>query len=221
MERDDKKLVEYDPFVMRQFRQDFAGTNLSKVVPAKLLDTINNMYGVTVGKKPGPDRDRPHLMKSDWDFCKYLIFPNVEKDIKTQVLQLDLPIYPYIRTAYSSRTPDELPVLSRWAELPPGFSLPTANYVVCVLYSREQLALEYEKKQYTGEGDKPKFYMSEAADYGIVAIMGTVNPEADPMIPVTMMRNALGMEEGGNSAKLNRDLYMKSAKFWDEHVMVK
>ena len=34
------------------------------------------------------------------------------------------------------------------------------------------------------------------------------------MDPITMMRNALGAEEGGSGVKLNREEYKKSVDFW-------
>lgn len=166
--------IGYDPFVLRQFKPDFKGTNLSKIDAAKMLDLINVKYQEFLNVKEDAKEKPALLLDSQWDFCKYLVFSNPAAEIKSQVAKIDLAIYPYIRTAYSSRTPDELPILSRWAELPPGFSQPTANYVVCVLYTREQLLAEYDKKyaKEVPEGQdkpiKPDFYLPEAVKYGIV-----------------------------------------------------
>lgn len=41
------------------------------------------------------------------------------------------------------------------------------------------------------------------------------------MQPITMMRNALGKEEGGSGVPLNRELYLKSVEFWKKYVLVK
>jgi len=41
------------------------------------------------------------------------------------------------------------------------------------------------------------------------------------MIPVTMMRNALGMEEGGNGQPLDKEEYQKSVDFWSKRAIVK
>ena len=38
------------------------------------------------------------------------------------------------------------------------------------------------------------------------------------MPPITMMRNALGKEEGGSGVKLDRELYKQSVKFWNENA---
>ena len=42
-----------------------------------------------------------------------------------------------------------------------------------------------------------------------------------PMQPITMMRNALGVEEGGSGVGLDRAAYAASVKFWAEHAPLK
>jgi hypothetical protein len=56
---------------------------------------------------------------------------------------ITLDIYPYIRTDYAQRTPSELAILTRFAQLPPGLKA-KKHYVVLVLYSREQLEKEFK-----------------------------------------------------------------------------
>lgn len=41
------------------------------------------------------------------------------------------------------------------------------------------------------------------------------------MDPITMMRNALGKEEGGSGVKLEREKYLESVKYWEKHAIVK
>lgn len=41
-----------------------------------------------------------------------------------------------------------------------------------------------------------------------------------PMQPITMMRNALGKDEGGSGVPLDRDTYMKSVSYWRHRVPV-
>jgi hypothetical protein len=41
-------------------------------------------------------------------------------------------------------------------------------------------------------------------DFGIVSIKPQDEPHETPMDPITMMRNALGKEEGGSGVKLVR-----------------
>ncbi|HET8765644.1 MAG TPA: DUF3228 family protein [Rhodanobacter sp.] len=105
-----------------------------------------------------------------------------------------------LRSGYEARTRAELPVLVRWFE---GVDPPVANYLVVILYNREQLAREHEPI---------------AADWGIVGCLYTMEPEEIPMAPITMMRNALGVEEGGSGVPLDREAYRRSAEFWEHHA---
>ena len=41
-----------------------------------------------------------------------------------------------------------------------------------------------------------------------------------PMQPITMLRNALGKEEGGSGVPLDRDKYNASVAYWSEHAVV-
>jgi hypothetical protein len=38
------------------------------------------------------------------------------------------------------------------------------------------------------------------------------------MEPITMMRNALGKEQGGSGVPLDAALYRRSAEFWSKHA---
>ena len=105
-----------------------------------------------------------------------------------------------LRTAYEARTKDELPVLVRWFE---GIEAPVANYLIVILYSREQLAKEG---------------VPIDADWGIVGCLYTDEPEEIPMAPITMMRNALGVDEGGSGVPLDREAYRRSVEFWERNA---
>lgn len=105
-----------------------------------------------------------------------------------------------LRSAYEARTPEELPVLTRWFE---GLKPPRAEYLIVILYSREQMAREGEELE---------------ADWGVVGLLATETPEEIPMAPITMMRNALGVEEGGSGVAIDRDAYEKSVAFWNTHA---
>ena len=105
-----------------------------------------------------------------------------------------------LRSAYEARTPAELPVLVRWFE---GLEPPVANYLVPILYDREQLAKEGT---------------AITADWGIVGCLYTMEPAEIPMVPITMLRNALGVAEGGSGVPLDRDAYTRSVAFWSVHA---
>jgi len=212
--------IGYDPFALRQFKPEFKGTNLSKIDSAKFLDLINVKYQEFLNTKPDATEKPALLLDSEWEFCKYLVFTNPATEIKSPVMEISLALYPFIRSTYSSRTPEELPVLTRFVDLPAGFDLPVAKYVVCVLYTREQLLKEFNAKPVPEGTVATEFYLPESVKYGIVAVMGTLEPEPDPLVPVTIMRNSLGTEEGGNGAKINKEVYAKSVNFWNTHIMV-
>ena len=94
-----------------------------------------------------------------------------------------------LRSAYEARSTDELPVLVRWFE---GVDPPVAKYLLPILYSREQLAKEGSRID---------------ADWGVVGCLYTAEPLEIPMVPITMLRNALGVAEGGSGLPLDREAY--------------
>jgi hypothetical protein len=105
-----------------------------------------------------------------------------------------------LRSAYEARSTDELPVLVRWFE---GIDPPVAAYLLPILYNREQLAREGTPID---------------ADWGVVGCLYTTEPQEIPMVPITMLRNALGVAEGGSGVPLDRDAYRRSVAFWDAHA---
>lgn len=105
-----------------------------------------------------------------------------------------------LRSAYEARSREELPVLVRWFE---GVEPPVADYLLVILYDREQLVKEGT---------------AIAADWGVVGCMYTATPEEIPMAPITMMRNALGVAEGGSGVPLDREAYRRSVAYWEAHA---
>ena len=105
-----------------------------------------------------------------------------------------------LRSAYEARSSEELPVLVRWFA---GIDPPVANYLLPILYSREQLAREGSPID---------------ADWGVVGCLYTMEPEELPLVPITMLRNALGVEEGGSGVALDRAAYRRSVAFWEKHA---
>ena len=105
-----------------------------------------------------------------------------------------------LRSDYEARNSDELPVLVRWFE---GLKPPVANFIIPILYSREQLGKEGSPID---------------ADWGVVGCIYTMEPEETPMAPITLMRNALGVEEGGSGVPIDRKAYRQSVEFWRTHA---
>lgn len=132
-------------------------------------------------------------------FCKLHVYRNW-----TSTRCLTIPITAanrhLLRSGYEARNREELPVLVRWFE---GVEPPVANYLIVILYDRAQLAREGT---------------SIAADFGVVGCMYTAEAEEIPMAPITMMRNALGVAEGGSGVALDRAAYARSVAYWEQHA---
>ena len=132
-------------------------------------------------------------------FCRLHVHPNW-----TSTRCLTVPITDanrhQLRSAYEARTREELPVLVRWFE---GVEAPVARWLVPILYSGEQLAKEGAPIE---------------ADWGVVGCLYTMEPGEIPMAPITMMRNALGVEEGGSGVPMDRDAYRLAVDFWEHNA---
>ena len=55
-------------------------------------------------------------------------------------------------------------------------------------------------------------------DWGIVGCLATAEPDQIPMATITMMRNALGVDEGGSGVALDREAYRHSVAYWERHA---
>lgn len=80
-------------------------------------------------------------------------------------------------------------------------------------FSREQI-----RKETAAMG---KEETQSEAPWGIISVKSQDVDYEIPMQPITMMRNALGKEEGGSGVPLEREKYLESVKFWREHAPVK
>lgn len=175
---------------------DFARTRLFPREPRR-----NTIQDCTPEEFERHLNDVPPLMVLDGyaPFCKLHVHRNW-----TSTKCLAVPITEenrhLLRSDYDARTRDELPVLVRWFE---GLEPPVAEYLIVILYSRGQLAKEGTHT---------------TADWGVVGCMYTADPVETPMAPITMMRNALGVEEGGSGVSLDREAYLRSVEFWRTHA---
>lgn len=132
-------------------------------------------------------------------FCKLLVYRNWTSTRCATIPITDANRH-LLRSAYETRAHGELPVLVRWFE---GVQAPRAEYLLVIVYSQAQLARE---------GDRIK------ADWGIVGCLPSTDPEEIPMAPITMMRNALGVAEGGSGVPLDRAAYQRSVEYWQHHA---
>jgi hypothetical protein len=189
-------------FAKRHFDSKFGGTKILNVTLEDFERMINTLH---------TSAHTEHLFEciipGYADFCKLLVVKNFT-NAKTGTLPITLESYQYLRSGYSSRTESELPIMERWFELP--LPAPKAEYLVVVLYSKEQLDKERKVGEEEFEGD-----------WGIVAILAQMSSKEEPMKPITMMRNALGIEEGGSGVPIDRDAYKKSVEFWSKNATVR
>ncbi|KFN42048.1 DUF3228 family protein [Arenimonas metalli] len=170
----------------RLFPADGRRTAIQDITPAQFVERLN---------AEAPERVIPGYAP----FCRLHVHRNWTST-KCSVIPITGENRHQLRSAYEARTREELPVLVRWFE---GLEPPVANYLVPILYSREQMAKE----------DTPV-----DADWGIVGCLYTMDPDEIPMVPITMMRNALGVEEGGSGVPLDRTAYRRSVAFWTSHA---
>jgi hypothetical protein len=132
-------------------------------------------------------------------FCRLHVHRNWTSTRCTAVAVTDANRH-LLRSGYEARTREELPVLVRWFE---DVEPPVANYLLPILYDRAQLAQEGTPID---------------ADWGVVGCLYTTEPEELPMVPITMLRNALGVAEGGSGVTLDREAYRRAVTFWDAHA---
>ena len=81
-----------------------------------------------------------------------------------------------------------------------------AEYIHLILYSREQMEKEDDPVE---------------ADWAIVSIGTSSTVEVEPMRPITAMRNALGVEEGGSGVSIDHDSYRASVDYWSKNIMIR
>ena len=202
--------IQLTSFALRHFDKSFGGTKIFDFTPEEFQMKINSIVKgdgtFTFGLK------EEELIRGYAPFCKLLPIVNFT-DAKVGSLPITIENYQYLRSGYSARTKDELPIFSRWFELP--IEPPDAEYLMLVLYSKKQLIKESKGK------DNATEIFGFDADYGIVAILGQFYSNEEPMKPETMIRNALGIKEGGSGVKLNKKAYLKSVDFWSKNATVK
>lgn len=180
------------PFAERQYAADFSGTKVSPEIVAELIRDAQNPHGIAPGYA---------------DFNQVVAIDNRDFRYPLRTCVIDREVARVagaeFHTAYEARRPEELAVLTEWVT---GVEPPPAPFVHLIIYSRAQL----EKEDEPCEGD-----------WGIVAINASAGPTVDPMRPITMMRNGLGVEHGGSGVDIDSQAYSTSVEFWRQHVMIR
>lgn len=163
-------------------------------------------------------------------FCKHLFVPNFAR-VKLPVLEITPQNEHLLRTEYRARRPEELPVLQRFFPRESFSSdesgIPEAKMLDLILYSREQINKENEalpsEDRSTTEDDnteKEMEKMLQSVPWGLISVKAQNEDHETPMLPITMMRNALGRDEGGSGVPLDRVKYNAAVEYWARHAVI-
>lgn len=214
MEKIDK--IKITDFGKRHFDPKFGGTKITDKSIEEFEDWVNSelsAYYILRYKVGGRmPIDVVDILPGYASFCKLVCLKN-KTNAKVGSLPITIENYQYLRSGYFSRTPDELAVMDRWFELP--LPAPNAEYLMVVLYSKDQIIKEHNESKYKGE---PLCFDD---DWGVVAILGQSHSEEEPMKPITMMRNSLGIIEGGSDFPIDRVKYNQAVEFWSKNATLK
>lgn len=223
------ELVKLDDFALRHFDKKFGGTKILDFSPEQFIEKVQEIFNNSSINltEEGYYYDSPleninNIKDSDIEyvihegyapFCKLVAIRNFT-NARVGSMKITLENYQYLRSGYSSRNDDELPVFSRWLELP--IPAPKAEWLILVLYNKEQIDKENKIKVERGFS---KEFIPFDAEWGIVAILGQDNYDEEPMKPETMIRNSF--LHGGSGVEFDNDKYLKSVVFWQNHATIK
>jgi len=116
-----------------------------------------------------------------------------------------------LKTGYETRREGELPYLTRWFPRKYIRDMPSyvgeAIWLDLVCYSKAQL-----KEEGMDIGD---------ADWGIVSINSEPEPKESPPTPATLVRNAMGIEGGGNGVPVDPKLHAQAVEYWTRYAIVR
>lgn len=197
----EKQSIVIDNFCIRQFNNnDFPGTQIFYDVK-EFENQINILFNS--GQFPMVDGYAP--------FCKHLFIPNFA-GVKCGYVKIDDIDQRKIKSGYESRRSNELPVLTQWVDRD-DVEAPAASILDIILYSRDQINLENSAM------DTENSVVD--APWGIVSVKGQTVGFELPMQPITMMRNALGIDQGGSGVQLDEKSYRASVEFWKNYVSIK
>lgn len=184
------------PFARRNWEPGASGTRIEGITPETLVARCNAAMADGAG-----------LVDGYAPFCKHLFVPN-DTPTRCGFAPVTDANRARLVSGYEARREGELAVLGRWFE---GVEAPRAAWLDVILYSHAQLLRE--------AADFPDDVPD--CDWGIVSILGTLEPSEPPMPPTTQLRNALGPAEGGSGVPIDRAAYDRAVAFWQAHAAVR
>ena len=225
-----KKHIVVDPFCYRQFTEKSNSNNSSDGYAGVIFTNPISEFETIINSRYNPSL----LIDGYAPFCKHLFLINDFTTARTSVIPITESNMQCLRSRYEARTELELPVLTRHFDrkalvlqkqqemgnggeaISDADIFPVAKYLDLILYSREQIMKENIAmgKAVVAAGEE------ETAPWGIVSIKAQDVKYELPMTPITILRNALGKEQGGSGVVLNREAYMESVNYWKDHATV-
>ena len=202
-----KKLI-LDQFAYRAFDSNKT-KNYIKISKEDFLKKVNELY-----------TSENQLVEGYAPFCKHIFIENFVKDLKSEYVEINPETEKLIVSTYESRQKNELPVLIRYIPLDKidRNKINDAKYLDLILYSKEQIVKESIAMKM--EESHIEYLKNTDFDYGIISIKPINMDKELPFTPITMMRNALGVSEGGSGIEIDRKKYMDGVEFWSKNVMI-
>eukprot|EP00284_Hemiselmis_tepida_P000058 CAMPEP_0174944514 /NCGR_PEP_ID=MMETSP1355-20121228/79345_1 /TAXON_ID=464990 /ORGANISM="Hemiselmis tepida, Strain CCMP443" /LENGTH=203 /DNA_ID=CAMNT_0016191827 /DNA_START=16 /DNA_END=627 /DNA_ORIENTATION=+ len=194
------KMIALDDFARRQWSSDYKGLVI-QMSEEEVERRVNEMCG----------GDESKLKEGYAPFCKHLFVPNFLPGARVEAVPITPDNEHLLRSEYQARKEGELAVLQRWFPIG-SVEAPEATHLDLILYSREQI-----RKENAAMGKEPQ---DEDAPWGLISIKAQGIDREIPMNPITMMRNALGKEEGGSGVPIDREKYRESVAFWSKHAVI-
>lgn len=185
-------------FALRNWEKGTSGTFVEGLAPEELAARCNQ--AIAEGQE---------LVAGYAPFCTHLFLPN-DTETRAAFAPITEANRGHLRSGYHARRPGERAVLERWFE---GVEAPRAKWLDVILYSHEQLVAE--AAEYPEHAEVPE------CDWGIISIIGTLEPSEPPMPPITQMRNALGRAEGGSGQPIDIKSYDQAVEFWERHATIR
>ena len=198
-----------DKFAYRSF-DSTKNTNYINMPKDEFVQKVNEVYNST-----------NDLVEGYAPFCKHLFVKNFVKGLKPCHLEINDEIKPLIISKYDSRQKNELPVLIRYIDLNTvnKEKISDALYLDLILYSKEQIISEM--KEMKADEKEINEMIKKDFDWGIISIKPLNIEHELPFVPISIMRNSLGKNEGGSGVPIDRKKYMEGVEFWSKNVELK
>jgi len=185
-------------FALRQWDEAAGRKRILGLSPTELVNECNRAV------EEGAD-----LTEGYAPFCCHLFLKNTTPTVCSFAPITDQN-RALLNSGYVARRDGELAVLERWFE---DVEPPRAEYLDVIVYSKQQLELEAAGRP---DDDAPP-----DCDWAIVSVIGTLCAAEPPMPPITQLRNALGVREGGSGVPIDRKAYARAVEFWEAHAPIR